>query len=62
MGKLIVMADDVQHGIELEFYSPPMTPLQIIKREALLLAGTGNREDFKLAERLFAALPELRNV
>jgi hypothetical protein len=50
------------HGIELEFYAPAMTPLQRIKQAAVELAGSGRREDFKLAERLFAALPELRDV
>jgi hypothetical protein len=39
-----------------------MTPLQVIKQQALVLAGSGDREDFKLAERLFRALPELRDV
>jgi hypothetical protein len=51
-----------RHGIPLEFYAPAMTPLQIIKQQALILAGSGRREDFKLVERLFAALPELRDV
>jgi hypothetical protein len=51
-----------RHGIELEFNAPAMTELQIIKAAALRLAGSGRREDFKLVERLFAALPELRNV
>jgi hypothetical protein len=53
---------EFEHGIELEFEQPPLTPLQKIKAAALELAGTGSREDFKLAERLFKALPELRNV
>jgi hypothetical protein len=53
----------VEHGVRLEWDAPlGPSPLQVIKQQALILAGSGEREDFKLAERLFAALPELRNV
>jgi hypothetical protein len=36
--------------------------LATIKAEALRLGSNGTREGFKFAERLFLALPELKNV
>jgi hypothetical protein len=50
------------HGCPLDFPKPRQSALAAIKREALRLAGNGTREGFLFSERLFRALPELREV
>jgi hypothetical protein len=50
------------HGCRIEFPKPRKSALQKIKVEALRLAGNGSRTGFQFAQRLFAALPELRDV
>jgi hypothetical protein len=48
-------------GIALDFEQPE-SPLGKLKAEAARLAGSGRREDFKLIQRLFDALPELKGA
>lgn len=50
------------HGVALDFPPSPDTAFANLKREALRLAGSGNRDDFKVVQRLFDALPELRSA
>jgi len=50
------------HGVALDFPPPPDTALANLKREALRLAGSGNRGDFKVVQRLFDGLPKLRSA
>jgi hypothetical protein len=47
------------HGPE---FRPRKNALATIKAEALRLGSNGTRKGFKFAERLFLALPELKNV
>jgi hypothetical protein len=55
-------AVETHGGVEVHFPQARRDALAAIKREALRLAGNGTREGHKFAERLFEAIPELRNV
>jgi hypothetical protein len=50
------------HGFRLDFQNTRKTALQKIKIDVMRIGGNGTRQGFKLARRIFAALPELRNI
>ena len=49
-------------GCPVKFPKPRRSALTKIKSEAVRLANNGTREGFKFAEKLFKALPELKNA
>ena len=53
---------DRSRRLHVTAHRPRRSALATIKSEAMRLASNGTRDGFKFAERLFAALPELKNV
>jgi hypothetical protein len=53
--------ETARHGCRVDFLRPRSSALARIKGEVVHLGNDGTREGFKFAEKLFRALPELRN-